>query len=268
MSNCGGSSQAATGRTTAPVAAARGSAACATSDAATWRAAVTQAQALTDLDAKASAMSALVTEALCPLGLAVHTAGTAHTDTEHPDDYRPQPVVNFDVRLNSKTRWANSTRGGQALTRNVGHNFTVGARAYVVLGPLALDADTPLQARQYAQHELYMVTHSFAAGASRDDQELETWTEDFRGYFHQYLELPLPSRPNWSTLAAYYDNAGATAQQRARERLVDYYRNPPAGVERERFQRAFASWMRRNPSALVSALDATLHLSSGPGSAP
>ena len=34
-------------------------------------------------------------------------------------------------------------------------------------------------------------------GRTSDDLELMAWTEDSRGYFHQYLTLPLPdARPS------------------------------------------------------------------------
>src|SRR5262249_10932973 len=147
---------------------------------------------------------------------------------------------------------------------NPGYNFSLGpSRSYAIIGPNALNENTPLTTRQYAQHELYMTSHAAGrpAGERTADVELATWTEDFRNYFHQYLALPLPQRPQWGPLIQYYEQASGPARQAAVDRLVDYYRNPPvSGAERERFQRSFARWLRQRSGTLIDDLNAVLHL--------
>ncbi|WP_206791915.1 DUF4157 domain-containing protein [Amycolatopsis sp. MtRt-6] len=222
-----------------------------------WRAAVTAATQLPP-GRQGAAMTSLAQQAVGGLGITVRQAGTRHPDQVHPDDYAETPALNFDPRLNLKTRFGRSG-GGRPIGTNVGYNFVVGnqrtgVRRYAIIGPNSLDPDTQLTTRQYAQHELSLAAASQPGREQDDDvQELRQWTEDFRGYFHQYAALPLPQRPTWSPLARYYERAEAADRQAAVQRLVQYFTAQPETV-----QRAMRTWARRYPSALTNDLTAAL----------
>ncbi|MGW4059386.1 eCIS core domain-containing protein [Amycolatopsis sp. NPDC004747] len=222
-----------------------------------WRAAVTAATHL-PADQRGAAMTTLAQQALGGLGITVRQAGTGHPNQVHPDDYAETPTLNFDPRLNLKTRFGQSG-GGRPIGDNVGYNFVVGGqrtgiRRYAIIGPSSLNPDTPLTTQQYAQHELSLVAATQPGpGQDANAQELRQWTEDFRGYFHQYAALPIPQRPPWAPLAGYYEQAGAADRQAAVRRLVEYYNGQPEAV-----QRAMRSWARRHPGTLTTDLTAAL----------
>lgn len=217
-----------------------------------WRAAVTAATQLPP-DQQGAAMTSLAQQALSGLGLTVHQAGTGHPDQVHPNDYAETPAINFDPRLNQKTRFGQSG-GGRPIGDNVGYNFVVGNRRYAIIGPNSLNPNTQLTTQQYAQHELSLVAATQPGpGQDRNAQELRQWTEDFRGYFHQYAALPLPQRPVWGPLAGYYEQAGAGDRQAAIQRLVEYFNGQPEAV-----QRAMRSWARHHPSTLTNDLTTAL----------
>jgi hypothetical protein len=217
-----------------------------------WRAAVTAATQLPP-DQQGAAMTSLAQQTLGGLGLTVHQAGTGHPDQVHPDDYAETPAINFDPRLNQKTRFGQSG-GGRPIGDNVGYNFVVGNRRYAIIGPNSLNPNTQLTTQQYAQHELSLVAAPQPGpGQDRNAQELRQWTEDFRGYFHQYAALPIPQRPVWGPLAGYYEQAGAGDRQAAIRRLVEYFNGQPEAV-----QRAMRTWARRHPSTLTNDLTAAL----------
>jgi Domain of unknown function (DUF4157) len=222
-----------------------------------WRAAVTAATAL-PAGQRGPAMTRVAEQALCGIGIAVNMAGTAHPDTVHPDDYVETPVLNFDPRLNDKNRWSGAGGADRPMGSNAGYNFLVGTRRFAVIGPNALNPNTPLTTQQYAQHELSLVAMTQPGGRGEEDLELRQWTEDFRNYFHQYLSLPIPQRPGWQPLIQYYENAAPGPRQQALNRLVDYYNNPPVGAEAERVRRQMRSWTRRRSGALITDLDAAL----------
>ena len=147
-------------------------------------------------------MTRLAQQALCEvLGIWVKQAGSSHPHQAHPDDYAQIPVLNFDAGLNGKVKWQRS-KGDKPrpLTDNAGYNFQAGDRKFAIIGPKAIDPDTWLNTRQFAQHELALVIAAQPAGRTDKELELQAWTEDFRGYFHQYLALPLDKRPNWQAL--------------------------------------------------------------------
>ncbi len=233
---------------------------CTPIDAAQWNKSVKEAKEMKDINQKGEAMARLVAQALCQLNLQVHTAGSSKPDAVDPADYQQVPTINFDVRLNGKTRWKSSER----LTTNAGYNFTHNQNSYVILGPNALNEVTLLTTQQFAQHELFMVSTAplRPSGESKTDIELATWTHDFRNYFHRYL--PLSIRPRWERLIDYYQRRETTdqARQTAITALVDYYRNPPPGIDTKEFQQKFAQWMRRESGRLIDDLDAVLHLRS------
>ncbi|HKE77239.1 MAG TPA: DUF4157 domain-containing protein [Acidimicrobiales bacterium] len=203
-----------------------------------------------------AAMAALAQQALCELGITVQAAGTSHGDAVHPDDYAQIPVINFDAALNGKKRWPRTRdEVPRPVGDNVGYNFRAGDRRFAIIGPNSLNPNTWLTTRQYAQHELQLVARE---GGSNDDQELRQWTEDFRGYFHQYMLLPLPQRPTWTPLATYYQKAGADLRRATVARLVDYYDNPPAGVDADKLRRQIHNWARRVESTLATDLSRAL----------
>lgn len=223
-----------------------------------WRAAVEAAQALSGA-ARAAALTRLAQQAVADLGISVQAAGTSHADAVHPDDYAPIPVLNFDAALNGKNRWRPGSRDAVPVGENAGYNFRAGARRFAMIGPNAINPNTWLTTRQFAQHELALVVADQPAGRTSDDLELTRWTEDFRGYFHQYLALPIPQRPNWQRLVGYYDRAAPDVRQAALRRLVDYYTNPPvSGPEADRVRRQFRSWLRRMSGTLITDLNAAL----------
>ena len=216
-----------------------------------WRAAVEAAAG------QPAAMTALAQQAVCELGIAVQAACTSHSDAVHPDDYAQIPVLNFDAALNGKNRWSRSPGATpRPVGDNVGYNFRAGDRRYAIIGPSSLNPNTWLTTRQYAQHELQLVTRE---GGSNSDLELQQWTQDFRLYIlHQYMLLPLPQRPTWSPLAGYYDQADADPRQVTVRRLVDYYNNPPAGVDADQLHRQIHNWTRRVSSTLGTDLSRAL----------
>jgi hypothetical protein len=233
--------------------------ACTTLTTDQWRTAVEAARALTG-DQRAAAMTRLAQQAVCELGISVQAARTSHENEVHPDDYAPIPVLNFDAGLNGKTRWRTSrTQDPAPIGDNAGYNFRAGDRRFAIIGPNALKPDTWLTTRQYAQHELALVVAAQPAGRTSGDLELQTWTEDFRGYFHQYLALPIPKRPNWQALIGYYERAAPDVREQSLRRLVDYYNNPPvSGEEADRVRRQLKSWMRRMNGTLITDLNAAL----------
>lgn len=240
--------------TTSP-AAARTS--CAPVDPAQWSTGVTTARGLTDMSAKAAAMTTLAQQALCELNLTVAQAGTSSTTTVEPADYQPNPTINFDVYLNGKSARA----GGRSLTDNAGYTFQRGSTRYSAIGPIALNPNTPLTTRQFAQHELG-IGEELARGESGPNSELRVWVADFRRYFHQYLSLPIEQRPAWTQIAQYYDRA-TEGKEAAIQNMADYYNNPPAGADRTTLQTEFAYWMRRQRSRrspFLTDLNAVLHL--------
>jgi len=261
---------------------------CTTVDAATWRTQVKNAHDLsaTDTDHATAAMFSLVQQALCPIGIRVHMAGTSNPVAEDPRDYAESQtgnVINFDPKLNTKTRWGGynkdrSLKAGDVLGANAGHNFAHGPRGWAVLGPQALDESTPIWTRQYAQHELFMLARNLTPGISetRADTEIATWTHDFVTHFHEWAqEFPKGPRPRWQRFIEYYEdpenrgnsvtkNAGPVTQparDAAIASLAAYYRNPPVPKEkRDEFNRAFTAWMNKEHGRLLDDLDSVLHL--------
>ncbi|MDX2152675.1 MAG: DUF4157 domain-containing protein [Bryobacteraceae bacterium] len=235
--------------TPAPAAPRAADAACTTPlTGAAWTQAVDAANAHSDENAKRDALANLVRNAVCPLGITVHTATQTHADEVHPDDYQQAPVLNFDIHLHQKRRWQSQRVVGE----QPGYFFSRGERGWSILGPLAISNDTPLHTRMYAQHELYHSTHHRGSDAqgSAADQELETWTNDFVNYFHQfYAERVYPA---FGPLAQYYNNASPEARRRAIDRLAGHFRNPPPDVgDADEFRRQFRLWLVRSETRRV-----------------
>ena len=101
------------------------------------------------------------------------------------------------------------------------------------------------------------MAHDRAPGETAADEELAAWTDDFRGYFHQYLALPLDKRPNWDALISYYEKAASDVRQQSIRRLVDYYNSPP-GPDADKVRRQLKKWLRRMSGTLITDLNAAL----------
>jgi hypothetical protein len=175
----------------------------------TWDERLREAQAEPDLVKRGAAMTALAQEAL-GAAYTVHEAGTTSIASVDTADYAESPAINFDVRLNQKTKHDRKT---PVPADDRGYTFSVPtgttAKSYPIIGPLSLVAGQPIQVKEYADHELYHGAHP-AAG------ELETWTDTFTHYFlPTYLE-----REAWMPLIKYYeevvpDTTGAFPPRRA-----------------------------------------------------
>ena len=226
-----------------------------------WRQAVQAANRETDGARKAAAQGRLVANAVCGLGIRVHMATQTHPDQEHPDDYvqagEQANVINFDPQHSGKKKYGRTERIGP----NPGHTFSRGTTdAFSILNPAAIeDTTTPIVTRQYAQHELYHATHHRGGTTGSDaDQELETWTNDFVNYFHQYYRagLPLPQRPSFAPLSQYYAAANPGPKAASRARLLQHYRTPPEAVgDVERFRRQFRHYLTRFRASIADHPD-------------
>lgn len=234
-----------------------------------WGDDVRAARRITDISRRRAAMVVLARRALRGTAIRVHVAGNSSPTQVHPNDYRPAPVLNFDVNLNSKRSWP-STPGAptRALSINEGYFFTRGSTAYAIIGPRALNPASPLFTRMRAEHELYHTRRHVRTTVSFVDRELETWTLDFRNYFHQLYRY----RVQWGPLIDYYQRATSGARRRSLSRLVSYYNSPPVPArEADRVRAAFARWLRRRlrhsahrSMQLIRDLESRLHLTGGP----
>jgi hypothetical protein len=119
----------------------------------------------------------------------------------------------------------------------------------------------------YFEHELFHTEHHVGSRVPFPERELETWTLDFRRYFHQLRSFG----QQWSPLITYYEQSGPDAQARSLAQLVDYYNNPPVPEgERESVRTSFRSWLRRRLASddhrdkrLVQDLEGRLHVGTG-----
>lgn len=242
LQRCGGAHSTAAARTTTPTPT------CAAPSAQQWTTSVAAADAIQSADRNRDAKLALVQQALCPLSLAVVSAGNRHLGAVDPEDYQPMPAINFDVNLNQKQSWPTSgmrcrnTPGATGCTthlleQNYGYNFRSGSTLYVVLGPHAIASETPAFTQRAADHERYLATTHTAqvASGARNDPELDTWVHDFIGYFHLlgFQEGTRYSGSGWEPLLdRYYEGPDTSdpARTRAVDRLVAYYNNPPSSA--------------------------------------
>jgi len=254
-----------------------------------WSKDVTDAKSKKDADA----MAALIETAIASTKRKVVAAKTSSGGTIDPKDYKPLPTINFDINLNTKDSKPLTTGGTtRSLGPNYGYWFSDGSNLYIVLGPKALDPDSPTFTMMYLEHELYHIGHhapkaptsapsktpatgptSKPAVRTTDEEELETWTQDFINYFHQLRSF----RPGWIPLIDYYEKSSATEQAAALARLTAYYKTPPVGAaDVDSVKKSFEAWVRRRlkDSATASmklivdlskALSITL---SSPSSAP
>lgn len=221
-----------------------------------WRARVTAAKALEDETQKRDALLALVREALS--GRDVRLSGTSNVKHVDPADNAPAPVVNFDVRLNRKM--SASLRSGaesRSLQGNFGYYFSKDGKAYVVLGPAALDPRSAAFTRLAADHELFHAEHHVGETRPIHDRELETWSHMFTRYFHDLSEF----KQRWAPMLGYYEEADAAERRRALDRLVAYYRSATNDSIRvsmrewlaARRRDSAASWLVRDLEAALTA---------------
>lgn len=200
-------------------------------------------------------MTTLAQQALCELNIQVVPAGTSSTTTVEVADYQPNPVMNFDVHLNGK-EFVSGSRGRRSLANNAGFSFNRGGPNFSILGPRALRANNVLHTRLTAEHEFDIARGmTDTPGASVPDAELRVWANDFSRYFHQYLALRFDQRPTWELPAIYYQAASAEARSAALQTFVQYFQNPPTGVDAERFRSSFRQWMRRRSSITMPSIN-------------
>ncbi len=189
-----------------------------------WSEWVKAVRAMEDPAGRGEALLELLEAALAGTGREIHVAGTHSPEAVHPDDYRPVPALNFDVKLNQKTSRKFTVRTKtRSLKNNAGYYFTHNLVPYVVLGPASIDARDPDLLRMYVDHELYHAEHHVGDRRPLVDRELEAWTRQFRHWFYKIHAL----RQRWGPLVQYYERAGEEEQGKALAALLDYYRRPP-----------------------------------------
>lgn len=211
-----------------------------------WKEKVYAARDITNITLKRDAMAALVRHALQGTGIQVYVAGESSPEQVHADDYEPAPVLNFDFHLNDK-RSIRVGPGGTArsLSKNSGYFFTDNFIPYAIVGPRAINPNSPVFTQLYADHEFYHAQYHIGTELNRPDRELEAWTINFRDYFHKLYNF----RSNWAPLIGYYQDATPATRQWAMGQLVGYYDNPPSPpilpANISAVQDAFTRWLLR-----------------------
>jgi hypothetical protein len=236
-------------------------------DADKWRQGVEQAEKL-EGDAKAQALGALL-QAELGKAATVHVATQTHTDQVHPDDYQEYPAINLDLGLKGKKKWNSSVLVGE----NPGYTFTAKGKTYVVLGPGAIDKNTPGKSRMYADHESFHAQDTGPEGKAaleaereldkkirqekdpdkvaelkkqkrtqEDDTELRIWTDTFVAYFDQLRTST--SAVRWTQLALYDKTVDDKARSASLARLAAYHDDPPVAKERKaEVRKKFRMWL-------------------------
>jgi hypothetical protein len=241
----------------------------------TWEQQVNAAKQEANVTTRSRLMTALVRQALGN-AYTVREAGTSSMGAVDPADYDASPTVNFDVRMEGKTRSGSSrligAQTGYFFSRTAGATTT----GYAIIGPRALDPRGEVYTRAAADHELFHAAHHARATGSHDDQELEAWTDEFVHYFvATYI-----GREAWKPLIDYYEGATTAARTAAIQSITRFYNSlsTAAGTgtvtrsERERFE----TWLRRRLNdattqnkALMTDLSTALHIAAAPpASAP
>jgi hypothetical protein len=215
-----------------------------------WADAVTAARAETDPAKRRAAMLALLQRALS--GRAVRLAGTSSPGAVDPADYDQVPTINFDEGLNRKTKWRSPD-----ICIEAGYSFqtTVGGsqRAYVVLGPKALDTGHGEAGVQlYLDHELFHIAHPGAPTVSgagpnakakaKANDEVPAWTDTFTHYFlRTYM-----TRETWRPLIDYYEDADSGPQAASLTSLVTYVQGLSTAPAQPRSDHdKFVNWLSR-----------------------
>lgn len=211
-----------------------------------WKEKVYAARNITDMSLKRDAMVALVQDALEGTGIQVHVAGESLLEQVYADDYERAPVLNFDIHLNDKRTFRVGPDGtARSLGKNSGYFFTDNFISYAIIGPRAINPNSPVFTQLYADHELYHAAYHVGTELNRPDRELEAWTINFRDYFHKIYNF----RSSWAPLISYYQDATPATRQWAMDQLVDYYDNPPSPpilpADISDIQGAFTRWLLR-----------------------
>jgi len=236
---------------------------------ANWSKDVADAKSKKDADV----MAALIETAIATTKKKVVVAKTSPGGNIDPKDYKPLPAINFDINLNSKkskllTTGAAAAAATHSLSPNYGYAFSDGGNLYVVLGPNSLNEDGPTFTMMYYEHEMYHTTHhlvrpSAAAPATTtkpapgptpvskpavrtdDEEELETWTQDFLHYFHELRSF----RAGWIPLIEYYEKSSPGERATALALLKGYYNSPPSppipASDVAAVKKSFEAWVRR-----------------------
>jgi hypothetical protein len=232
----------------------------------TWEQQVDAVKAEADQTKKLAAMVQLVKQAV-GAGTTVHTVPLGKTLDS--TELKTVPVVNFDLNLNQKQSWP-ATKGAptRQLSKNYGYSFNKGADRYIVLGPNALDARSPLFTEMYVAHELFHVAHHLAASKPAEgeqkksdaDEELEAWTNDFTTHFERLVQF----RQQWAPLLDYYEKAAPATRKASLASIVAFYKAADPKV-----QAAVERWLRRrqadpNHASLALVKDLAAQLTPAP----
>lgn len=220
----------------------------------------------------AGAMASLIETAIATTKKKVSVSKTSPGGNIDPKDYKPLPELNFDINMNSKnskplTSGAAGVAATHSLAPNYGYSFSDGGNMYVVFGPNALNENSSTFTMMYYEHEMYHTTHhlvkapatapapttgpSTSAPTSKpvvrtdDEEELETWTQDFLHYFHEVRSF----RAGWIPLIEYYEKSSATERAAALALLKGYYTSPPTppipATDVAAVKKSFEAWVRR-----------------------
>ena len=244
----------------------------------------------------AAMMAALVKQGLDSKNYQFHDAGMTADGPVDPKDYKKTPVVNFDANLKNKQRVKETEdAGAEVVGENAGYSFDKGTDTYVLLGPNALDTDSPLSVVVVAEHELYHTTHHLGAHRKKKSkeeraeekkltapekrkkhkmeeagEEVETWTNDFVNYFHLLGFIgngpdgnPMYFGRGWGPLLQYYSKADGGPKSAALKRLTDYYKDPPTGTggvskhpkTKDEVKEAFKLWLARRDQSAELVTD-------------
>lgn len=190
-----------------------------------WRGKVYAARALRTGPQHNEAMAALVRESLAGSGITIHLATNNSPGQVSVADLKPTPGVNFDPHLNSKqSAQLSASTVPRSLENNGGYYFTKDRVPYLVIGPKAVDARSPIFIREYVEHELYHAEHHVGDRSPQSERELEAWVHGFQRYFHRLY----PYRMAWGPMLTYYDQSGPAARQTALESMLAYFNGSAA----------------------------------------
>ncbi|HEU4747632.1 MAG TPA: redoxin family protein [Gemmatimonadaceae bacterium] len=190
-----------------------------------WRRKVYDARALRTGPEYNEAMAALVRESLAGSGITIHLATNNSPGQVSVVDLKPTPVVNFDPHLNSKqSAQLSASTVPRSLENNGGYYFTRDRVPYLVIGPKAVDARSPIFIREYVEHELYHAEHHVGDRRPQSERELEAWVHGFQRYFHRLY----PYRMAWGPMLTYYDQSGPAARQTALDSMLAYFNGSEA----------------------------------------